>query len=195
MLARFFPPKEIKAKNMQDISPSELMSLTLTNFHSEYPTCEVETMFRVSRALLAELDVNDKDFNRKYDSIIFGSIVVARALEHATQREFAYAKYEKSLREMIDICQTNNPFKWSQSRIEDDPDYRAFIISAGEHVLSGTLPFKESYLDYLEFSKKYVPLKQRLGVYIHEYADAYNKEQEQIIQNENASSWLSCQIL
>lgn len=164
MLQRFFSPKSTQPKDMKDITRTELLALTNRHFHALFPTCEVENLVVASHVLLQNLPIENPDFDKHYDAIIFGTLVVAMAIEK-WKYGFAYPSYPKTLMELMDLCAIKKIALIGN--IENDPNIKNLIVSVGNKVLEKSLPFNENYLDSFSLSlQHHVPLKQRLEKYI-----------------------------
>lgn len=149
-----------KTKN---ISNQELKDLTLKYFYSPFETTEVENIIEVGRFMLCALPAQSPEFNKTYDSIIFGSIVLAMAIE-AKKYGTCFPQYPLSLNELKDRCGIEK-FA-TMGAFATDLNLRRFIMSIGERILNQSLPFDAAYLTQLNLTlNKHVSFKERLEKY------------------------------
>ena len=162
MLNRLFGNTEEAIKAPRKPLHDELINLTIRHFRSTYGISETESVFREAHVMLNELNLSDNDFDRKYDVIVFGTIVAAMV---------AWEGHRLNGQRYCEITETelNNLFKQSSTStlpsIPNDSSIRSAILAAGDKVLDGLIPFKASFLTDLPLAKEYVNLQARLNVY------------------------------
>ena len=104
------------------LTKQELIQLTNKEF-STLPTTELEIRQKDHFAALNNLDINDKEFDHKYDIIVFGAIIYALAFETA---KYGWNLYPVPWGEIWNLCR----FSFSEC------DYMTFVLRIGKIALT-----------------------------------------------------------
>ena len=167
MLSRIFGEAEKPLRDMADIRSEEMLTLAKQYFYSNYSICEVDSIWKATQALLSELSIDDENFDKRFDEIILGTIILARVIAQ-WHGEFHSNLYDKTFKELGDLFNVQSVSLLGNSA--EDPGLRTLITSIGDKVMTGELPFKAEYFNHVTLAQKHIPMLQRLNVYRPEIA-------------------------
>lgn len=161
----FFSTQKNQLKETQDMSRQELVELTITHFTSMFAKCEVEGVFEGMCIFLAELEIEDEDFDLQYDRIILGTVILSLSLIEWVDYPSSDCGVDPlSLKSLMDSCHIYPNFL----RSARNPDVKNLIISIGKKVLEEkSLPLHECYLNAFSVfaAKTGIHLERRLEKY------------------------------
>lgn len=157
----------------KDLTSQEILEFTNKHFHP-LPSSQLELMHEAPLALLRELDINQTDFNKKYDEIIFGTIFVALAYEYDKYHIEAKSKYAL-LMPMCNVKQVADLERCSTEFVAKHPGFRDLIVNTGSIILE-TKYIQGYHIDRYFPSNRDLEFKRFLKQRLSRYNSELNEE-------------------